>query len=952
MIVSFEWWIDALWRNGLALVPVALLAWLAVQLMARRPATRHVIWLGALSWLVVGILLPPLPSVSNDSTGTDLGNENTTTSTKDFFSNSSLIAEDAFVETVESSEQVQETLPESVSLVRASFPDWESDWQRSESLTARDISNHSVVELTEREKEKPVRSKATLGDERSQYPTPPTAIARSSRQPSHVFSSMVGPVGQSSPTISSATTPPETDGFAFEGGSLADESSVDGNRIAADATKCDIAPVDEPNDAQANAVELPPINEGKVAESVNLPASRKTDARADWLLILQRPFIAVANVVRNWSRQLTALPRLPWQIWLTITFGIIAWRLLFSIRFSLSLKQARPAPHDVQALVNECAALIGLRNAPTAHLVGQRVSPLILCYPRPRLIIPVELWSELDADSRRVVILHELAHLKRRDHWTHGFNELLGALYWWHPLVWWMRRRIADEAENACDMWVTWLAPKSRRAYATALIQTQQFLTSKACTPTPASAVGILSPQAQRIARRLTMIMTHRNAPRSSSFGFLCVPALLLAAWVTVPAHSQTAGSIGVADDAVVAEAPKPATVVAVGSGSGIAVVAPKAGALPEVAIAVRDDHDHGHAHAHAHAGGGGRAHVRHRAGNDDERMARLEAQIARLAAQVEQLSVAMDQRAVQNVQSAPKLPGQAPAGLRIVETPLPPKAPRAVYPGQQNITRRYQLPAGKREALNNLMRRSDVPVYMRPRPDGIELIGTAAQHEVFERFVLMLGGKGMDHKTTYEIDKGQMDDLKTLMIRDDVPVLVSPHKNRITVHGNELIQKTFKDFVEMIAPKGTKPVTIRTAAPNAFGSVYQDAHARDVLRAKEAAERARREAQVAREYAAVRSSMKKSREQVKRRAHELEAKADQMQARAEMLQAQYDEVKTARQQANADQIIAELDRKLAEILAVKRDLEAQAEALYDAAAEAEAEIDELEEELEDLSGR
>ncbi|MEZ6083248.1 MAG: M56 family metallopeptidase [Phycisphaerae bacterium] len=46
----------------------------------------------------------------------------------------------------------------------------------------------------------------------------------------------------------------------------------------------------------------------------------------------------------------------------------------------------------------------------------------------------------------------------------------VGCLYWWHPVVWWVRSRIAAEAEDCCDAWVTWFNPKNRRAYAEILL--------------------------------------------------------------------------------------------------------------------------------------------------------------------------------------------------------------------------------------------------------------------------------------------------------------------------------------------------------------------------------------------------------------------------------------------------------------------------------------------------
>jgi len=956
MFVSFEWWIDALWRNGLALMPVALLAWLAVQLMARRPATRHVIWLGALSWLVIGLLLPPLQSASDQADDVGLRNERITTASKDFFPKSSLVEKTQAVEIANRSRQDRIHPVETVSHDAVLLSNWEHDWQRSESLLA--ANSCLDANRSERNENITVRTEALTSIERAQDPTPPTTIARSSCQPSHVSSSMVGSVGQSSPTIQEPVAVAKLDAKSPDGIAGGDDAQVARKTTSLLANEYElplVANTADSFDATKRAARLPLTDHAAAVDHPRTVASPLLEGAptSDWLATLKKPFAAAVAIVQNWSQQLSALPRLPWQLWLTFTIVIISWRGLASLRFTRSLKRARPAPHAVQSLVDECAELIGLRCAPTAHLVGQRVSPLILCYPRPRLIIPEELWAELDADSRRVVILHELAHLKRRDHWTHWFNELLGALYWWHPLVWWMRRRIADEAENACDMWVTWLAPRSRRAYATALIQTQQFLTTKPYTPTPASAVGILSPQAQRIARRLTMIMTHRNTPSSSSFGFMCVPALLLAAWVTVPAHSQTAVSVGVApeaDEVVVAEVADAPSVVVAGTGGGHVMVAPKSPAAPTVAVHANHDHDEDHDHVQAHSGGG-RAHtLRHASHDENERMARLEAQLARLTEQVEHLSASLDQRAARTPKPMVEFFETQPQRQRFAEPPSSPRAPTGLLPGQHTLTRRYKLPDGKRDALNTLMKRSDVPVLMRPRPDGIELIGNAEQHEVFERFVLMLGGKGMDHTKTYEINPAQMEDLRTLMVRDDVPVLVDPDDDRITVHGNELIQKTFSDFVDMIAPKGGKHSKLRSAAPAAWPSVYTDARLSGALKAKEAAERAQREALVAREYAAVRSRIQKSQQQVKRRARELEAKADQMQAQADSLRSHYQELKTARQRANSEHRIAELDQRLAEIRAAQADIEAQAEELYDAAAEAEAEIEELGDEMDELA--
>lgn len=958
-MTSAEWWIDALWRNGLALVPVALLAWAFVHFMARRPATRHVIWLGALSWLVVGLLLPPLQLAPTES---DVGIEHNVTPASpeklsDNFPNLTLAADlpDVF-SLVAASDECDSSINASI-VTRRLSNDWETLWrnsivQRDDGYASDTTSDYVLAEHT-------VRSDVVSRDERQQNPTPPTTIARSYPRASHVYPSTDGSVGQSSPTISKLQDDVIAAPLVEPNGQLNVTSTalphdLD-SPINSGAWEERVAPSSSPDRvAEKHVANIKPLTATTSNAADSRSAAEASSAPTGLVESIYERFASYLGFARSLSLRLAAMPRLPIWLWLGVTCIIILIRAWNCIRFSRRLHSVRPAPHAVQALVDECAKLIALRSVPIAQLVPHRLSPLILCFPRPRLIIPVELWNDLDADGRRVVVLHELAHLKRRDHWTHWFNELAGALYWWHPFVWWMRHRIADEAENACDMWVTWLAPTSRRAYATALVQAQQFLSHNA-TPTPASAVGILSPQAQRIARRLTMIMTHRNAPRSSSFGYLCIPALLLAAWIAAPAHSQTPA----------AEAPTPPTVdgvlevpgapaspysIAVGSNgiAGDVVVLQDATDAPRIAVVGKPPH------AHAHSVGSGVARVRvhdhddHHA--DHDRLAHLEAQIARLSEQVERLST--------QIARAPAQPPAPSTGLRVYDNKLPqfvrrpkPVPTSELFPGGKTLTRRYQLPEGKREALNKLMSRSDVPILMRPQRDGIEVIGTAAQQEVFARFVKLISGEGMDHRKSYEVPAAQMEDLRALMIRDDVPVLVNPADSSITVHGNELIQESFRAFIEMIQPKGAKVSVGSASAPQSAEfriATGQYQAAQEALREAEMAKRSQERALKTHKRNVHMARIAQAKETLRRRARELEAKADQMEARSQEVELQLRKAKEIRSQLDSRKAIEELERQIAELRDVKAELDNEANEIYEEAAEAEAEIEELEDELND----
>jgi beta-lactamase regulating signal transducer with metallopeptidase domain len=212
-------------------------------------------------------------------------------------------------------------------------------------------------------------------------------------------------------------------------------------------------------------------------------------------------------------------------------------------RFQHLLDAAQRGTPDDQDWVDELATVLEVRRSPSLWWIAGKLSPMI--WPlgrRPRLIIPGDLWKTLDPRQRTTLVLHELAHLRRGDHWLRFFELFVTALYWWHPLVWFVRHALRDAEEACCDAWVVWAVPESAKSYAETLLETLDFLNQcDQSEPLLASGFG----KVDHLRRRLTMIMsgaTPRRLGTWGALGALGLAAVLLpvgATWAQKPEKPQ-----------------------------------------------------------------------------------------------------------------------------------------------------------------------------------------------------------------------------------------------------------------------------------------------------------------------------------------------------------------------------------------------------------------------------
>jgi len=153
---------------------------------------------------------------------------------------------------------------------------------------------------------------------------------------------------------------------------------------------------------------------------------------------------SVTNGLREWS-----------------SFAAIGWMLGLAAAAFVGMRRWRetarmpcesvPAAEVVQVRAAELATRLGLRRVPEVRVSACAETPLVMGLLRPVVLLPGNRLDTLTDDQQRMVICHELAHLKRADLWLGCIPALAERMFFFHPLAHVASREYALAREAACD---------------------------------------------------------------------------------------------------------------------------------------------------------------------------------------------------------------------------------------------------------------------------------------------------------------------------------------------------------------------------------------------------------------------------------------------------------------------------------------------------------------------
>jgi protocatechuate 3,4-dioxygenase beta subunit len=176
---------------------------------------------------------------------------------------------------------------------------------------------------------------------------------------------------------------------------------------------------------------------------------------------------------------------------------------------------------------------VDLRTSPSPRI------PVTWGVARPVILLPEEAlrWPE---PARRLVLLHELAHIARRDVAYQLVGRLAASLHWFHPLAWYALHRLRTEGECACDDAVVHLGAR-RTEYAQQLVDLARSLGPAG------SATAVAMTRKNRLERRILALFderrSHRPLGRRPALGLLAGAIIVLAGLAGLRPGPSIAGS-------------------------------------------------------------------------------------------------------------------------------------------------------------------------------------------------------------------------------------------------------------------------------------------------------------------------------------------------------------------------------------------------------------------------
>jgi len=210
---------------------------------------------------------------------------------------------------------------------------------------------------------------------------------------------------------------------------------------------------------------------------------------------------------------------------------LLGYLLLRAHRTARQTRMASEPPPALAELTADTAHALGVATPVHLKLLPEKVSPAVCGLFRPTLLVPKALAESLSPVQFRVVLCHELIHLRRGDLWVNLLQTLLQVAYWWHPLLWIANARIRQVREEAVDDAVMVALSEDAEHYAPTLLEVARLALYR-----PLNSLGLIGIlESKTSLRRRVERLLDFQPPRKTGLTVAAVLGICVFAAATLP---------------------------------------------------------------------------------------------------------------------------------------------------------------------------------------------------------------------------------------------------------------------------------------------------------------------------------------------------------------------------------------------------------------------------------
>lgn len=234
----------------------------------------------------------------------------------------------------------------------------------------------------------------------------------------------------------------------------------------------------------------------------------------------------------SWMPLIGMLVMSVWIIGMSI--GLVRLALAMFRQSRILLGQRWSLAFGTDDLKARLVRTLGLSKFPEVYRSPVAPMPMVVGFWRPVIVVPETTPASWGQPEWEAILLHEGAHIARRDHWALLLQRVAIIFYWWCPLAYLVSRRLDDLREHICDDYAL-QGPCDSIAYAELLVQSAEQLVQLKSVSVPLalfdSARGGLEARVTRLLEKERCPMTHMSvSAKALAFGFLVAGCLMTTA--------------------------------------------------------------------------------------------------------------------------------------------------------------------------------------------------------------------------------------------------------------------------------------------------------------------------------------------------------------------------------------------------------------------------------------